>query len=84
VSVVLPFTGHHKRTAEDKRGRFCRLRDEFVEDPCDERKERLLDAFRAWRLANPDRRAIALQPGLDLLERTADRMIEARRKNGSR
>jgi hypothetical protein len=67
-------------TAEDRQERFARLKEEFLDEPDIERKERMLEAFHAWRTAGQDRRGICVEPGLTLLELSADRLIEARKK----
>jgi hypothetical protein len=67
-------------TAEDRAERFARLKEEFLGGPDIERKERMLEAFMRWRTAGQDRRGICIEPGLTLLEQTADKLIEARKK----
>lgn len=78
---VLPWAPDEIRKPADLKteppdARVWRLLREFWNDPCELRLARLMGAYRAWRRRiELDKRGLALEAGLDALERFGRRRI---------
>lgn len=65
------------RSVDGRKENVQRLLGEFIEDPCEVTRERLLEAFHVWQRCI-DRRLLAFEPKLNALERYCAGKIEER------